>query len=140
MKRERLKIVLLATVAILAMAFLFVRSLDTTSNTYADKLVVQMPAPNAIITSPLIVSGSARGPWYFEASFPVKLLDGAGNELAVTPATAQGEWMTEEFVPFTARLEFAAPATDTGTLVLQKDNPSGLPEYDDSFSIPVRFR
>ena len=31
------------------------------------------------------------------------------------------------------------PATSTGTLVLQKDNPSGLPEHADELRIPVRF-
>jgi len=27
--------------------------------------------------------------------------------------------------------------TDNGTLILEKDNPSGLPEHDDSLEIPV---
>jgi hypothetical protein len=26
-----------------------------------------------------------------------------------------------------------------GTLIMQKDNPSGLPEHDDAFEIPIRF-
>lgn len=99
------------------------------------------PLPGAIVTSPLHVTGEARGYWYFEASFPVHLLDAAGRELAVTPAQAQGEWMTRDFVPFAATLTFTAPDSgDTGTLVLQKDNASGLPEHDDERRIPVRFR
>jgi hypothetical protein len=48
--------------------------------------------------------------------------------------------MTEKFVSYKATLEFSAPATDTGTLVLEKDNPSGLPEHDDSLVVPVKFR
>ena len=47
--------------------------------------------------------------------------------------------MTADFVPFEAKLEFQKPATGTGTLTFQKDNPSGLPEHDDAFQIPVRF-
>jgi hypothetical protein len=101
---------------------------------------VAAPLANAVITSPLAISGEARGPWYFEASFPVELLDGAGRSIAVHYATAQGEWMTENMVPFTSSLSFTAPATDTGTLILKRDNPSGLPENDNEVRIPVRFR
>lgn len=98
------------------------------------------PLPGAIVASPLTVSGEARGRWYFEASFPVRLLDADGRELAVAPAQAQGEWMTPEFVPFETRLTFVAPAGGgAGTLVLEKDNASGLPEHADERRIPVRF-
>lgn len=105
-----------------------------------DNLIrVSTPAPNALVSSPLRIEGEARGTWYFEASFPVKLLDANGKQVAAHYATALGEWMTEDFVPFASTLEFAKPATATGTLVLQKDNPSGLPEHDDEIRIPVRF-
>ena len=102
-------------------------------------LGVTSPQPNAVVKSPLTVKGEARGNWYFEASFPVKLLDANGNQLAIIPAQAQGEWMTTNFVPFQGTLTFSTPTTATGTLVFEKDNPSGLPEHDDSYSIPVRF-
>ena len=100
---------------------------------------VSYPMPNQKVASPLKVSGKARGNWYFEASFPVKILDSNGKELGIVPAQAKGEWMTTEFVQFEATLTFEKPTTKTGTLVLQKDNPSGLPKYDDSISIPIRF-
>lgn len=102
-------------------------------------ILVDSPAPNAVVTSPLTVTGKARGTWYFEASFPVRLLDDEGNELAVTPAQAQGEWMTEDFVPFLVTLTFTTNAK-TGTIVLEKDNPSGLPENDASIAVPVKFQ
>jgi hypothetical protein len=95
--------------------------------------------PGATVSSPLTVTGEARGTWYFEASFPVRLFDGAGNEIAVKPAQAQGDWMTTEFVPLKVTLTFAKPSTAEGVLVLEKDNPSGLPERDDALRIPVRF-
>jgi len=47
--------------------------------------------------------------------------------------------MTEDFVNFTAELDFAIPDTPRGTLVLEKDNPSGLAENDDSLYIPIKF-
>lgn len=104
-----------------------------------DLIAVNTPTAEQVIESPFTVSGEARGNWYFEASFPVQLLDGNGKEIATTTAKAQGDWMTTEYVPFEAVLTFAKPTTDIGTLVLKKDNPSGLPANDDQLRIPVRF-
>lgn len=100
---------------------------------------VVSPVAGAIVTSPLRIEGEARGHWYFEASFPVLLEDTAGTVLAEGPIQAEGEWMTTEFVPFSGELSFEAPTTTTGVLVLKKDNPSGLPEYDDEIRIQVMF-
>ena len=91
-----------------------------------------------MITSPCVVAGEARGPWYFEASFPVKLVDEAGAVIATAPAQARGTWMTPEFVPFEATLTFTTSA-GAGTLILEKANASGLPEHADSVRVPVRF-
>ncbi len=102
-----------------------------------DLIRLDSPRPNQGIQSPLGISGEARGFWYFEADFPIRLLDEAGNEIAITIAQAQGDWMTEEFVPFKATLTFSAPPGTRGTLVLEKDNPSGLPENADALIVPV---
>lgn len=97
------------------------------------------PMPNSVVKSPLKVTGMARGTWYFEASFPVKLKDSTGEIVAIAPAQAQGEWMTEEFVPFEVILTFTNAAPGEGQLILEKDNPSGDPERDESLVIPVRI-
>ncbi len=104
-----------------------------------DLIRIEQPRPTQQVSSPLEIRGQARGSWFFEASFPVKLLDANGSTLASGIATAQGEWMTSEFVPFTATLTYSAPVGATGTLVLQKDNPSGLPEHDDQLIVPVKL-
>jgi len=98
---------------------------------------VDNPKPNQEIQSPFIVKGEARGYWFFEAVFPVKLLDENGNFIKQTLAQAQGEWMTEDFVPFEAILTFSVPKNQNGTLILKKDNPSGLPENDAEIRVPV---
>lgn len=100
---------------------------------------LRSPQADAVVTSPLVVSGEAVGHWYFEASFPVRLLDADGKQIAIAPAQAQGDWMVDGYVPFTTTLIFAVTTPGTGTLVLQKDNPSGLPEYDAEVRVPVRF-
>lgn len=106
----------------------------------SDLIVLYQPYANDILTSPLTMTGEARGTWYFEASFPVELQDVDGNVIAQGYAEAQSNWMTEDFVPFTATLTFTVPTGVTdGVLYLRKDNPSGLPANDDALYIPVQF-
>ena len=106
----------------------------------SDLIELRTPSPNAILQSPLTLEGRARGSWFFEASFPVYLVDADGDTIAVMPAQAEGDWMTEAFVPFKATLTFTPPASQTGTLILAKDNPSGLPEHAAELRVPIRFR
>lgn len=93
---------------------------------------------NQLVSSPLTITGEARK-WYFEASFPVELVDANGKRLAIGPAQAQGDWMTANFVPFKITLTFPTPTTQTGTLIFRNDNPSGLPENQEEYRVPVRF-
>ena len=111
----------------------------TAKETISDQIRVTKPQPNQLIESPLMIEGEARGTWFFEATFPVKLLDASGDVIATYFAQAQGEWMTEDFVLFKAQLIFEKPVTDTGVLILEKDNPSGLTENDANIEIPVSF-
>ena len=105
-----------------------------------DLIELRTPLPGAVLQSPLTLEGRARGSWFFEASFPVYLVDADGDTIAVMPAQAEGEWMTQAFVPFKATLTFTPPASQTGTLILAKDNPSGLPEHAAELRVPIRFR
>jgi len=104
-----------------------------------DMIEVTNPLENQVIESPLLITGRARGVWYFEASFPIELYDANGVLLGSKIGEAQSDWMTEEYVEFKSMLTFDTPTTETGTLVLKKDNPSGLPEHDKQLEIPVRF-
>jgi hypothetical protein len=105
-------------------------------------IVLSSPVPLSPITSPVTLKGMARGYWFFEASFPVTIVDWGGQIVGTGIATADGEWMTENFVPFTANIDFVVdPETPypRGTIILKKDNPSGDPERDDALEIPVTF-
>ncbi|MFA7252503.1 MAG: Gmad2 immunoglobulin-like domain-containing protein [Candidatus Paceibacterota bacterium] len=116
------------------------KNIPPNENPANDKIHLFTPTANTFIASPLIIKGEARGNWFFEASFPVFLTDWDGLIIAQGIAQAEGEWMTTEFVPFTATLNFAKPGYgSTGSLILKKDNPSGLPEHDDALEITVRF-
>lgn len=103
------------------------------------RIHVTSPTSGTKIKSPLSIRGEARGTWYFEASFPIKLIDENGEVIAQTHAEAQGEWMTENFVPFLATLTFPATSTGSGLLILERDNPSDLPQNAAEVQIPVSW-
>src|SRR3989344_3354109 len=110
-------------------------------NSSTNLIKVDLPFPGAVVGKEFSVIGQARGYWFFEASFSVQLLDKDDNVLATGIAQAQpdsetGEinWMTENFVPFKADLQVPLSYIGPATLVLHKDNPSGLPEHDASIS------
>ncbi len=104
----------------------------------ASEIIVNHPLANEVVKSPLIISGQAKGTWFFEASMPIKLEDVSGQLIASSYAQAQSDWMTDQLVPFKATLYFFTNAS-SGYLVISKDNPSGLPQNDASIKIPVNF-
>ncbi len=117
-----------------------VTELEPNVNQEENSINVLSPQPEEIIISPLEIKGLARGFWFFEASFPVRLQDSEGNVLASGTAEAQADWMTEDFVPFKVTLEFEEPLTQTGEIIFEKDNPSDLPENAGEFRLPVKFQ
>jgi len=120
---------------------LFTEEVENTPDDKSNLIRVSSPRPSEEIASPLVIIGEARGTWFFEASFPVVLVDWDGLIIAEGHAEAQSNWMTEDFVPFQATLIFKAPIyKNYGTLILRKDNPSGLPEHDNAIEVPVLFR
>lgn len=109
----------------------------TYTNSSVEMITVDSPLPGATVLKDFVVTGKARGTWFFEASFPIQVLSKDGNVLAQGIAEAQSDWMTTNFVPFKATIKIPESYTGTATLVLKKDNPSGLPEHDASISFPI---
>lgn len=112
----------------------------------ADLIRVSLPFPEAVVGKKFSVIGEARGFWFFEASFPVVVVDQNGATLAAgtakaepDPKTGELNWMTENFVPFRADLKIPESYIGPATLILKKDNPSGLPENDAFISIPINI-
>ena len=107
-------------------------------------VVVTTPSAGGLISSPVAITGSVTGGgWFFEAVFPVKVLDGDGTVLGQGQAQATGtpgDWMSTGTVPFAANIAFSAPKYATGTILFEKDNPSGLPQNAGELRLPVRFR
>lgn len=106
-------------------------------NATADNIKVMSPTPGSVTGKPITIMGEARGGWYFEASFPIEVRNGAGAVIATGIAQAQGEWMTNNFVPFVATIQIPANYIGEAVLVLMNDNPSGMPENARSVSFPI---
>lgn len=100
---------------------------------------VYTPVSGESVDSPLLVFGKVPGNWSFEGDFPLKLIGDDNTVLAEMPAMLLDDWMTSDLVPFWAEIPFTAGSAEGVTLVLVKDNPSGLAENDDRVTIPLKL-
>ena len=103
---------------------------------------VTAPQPGVTVGSPIELSGQARGTWFFEATAPLVVTNWDGLIIGEGYITADDDWMTEEYVPFSGSIDYSLPADSysaTGTIIFQRANPSGLPENDDAFEIRVQL-
>lgn len=104
------------------------------------RVIVSSPAKNTTVGSRFEVKGEAPGNWFFEASFPIQVRDNDGNVIARTHASALGDWMTTDQVSFSSTINIEGGYTGPATLILMRDNPSGLPEHDDALEIPISIQ
>lgn len=109
---------------------------------------VTSPKANEEISSPLKITGSinprgeAVSGWGgFEGQVgTVKLLDSNGNQLGQTAIlVAITDWMQPNVI-FEATLNFISPTAQSGTLVFYNENPSGLPDKDKEFVLPIKLK
>lgn len=138
MKKQIWLVIILAIIIVILAGALLLWPKQNTPQV-EDDVIVFSPKPGDKLQSPLVVEGKARGTWFFEASFPIKIIDEQGNILGTSFVQAQSDWMTEDFVPFKGEITFASRGEGKGFLVLQKDNPSGLPQNDKEIKIPVNL-
>jgi hypothetical protein len=84
---------------------------------------VAAPTVGARVQSPLTVSGVAPGDWYFEAVFPLQLMDADGKVVAEAPARAQTDWTAPGDKAFTGELSFDVRVETPAVVILQEDMP-----------------
>jgi hypothetical protein len=110
----------------------------STSSAPLDKsVVVTSPTPNETVAQSFTVAGTAPGAWFSEATFPIQVRDNDDNLVGNVGASAQGDWETAGPVTFTAAMNIDPSFHGPANLILLKDNPSGLPQNDDSVTIPI---
>lgn len=108
------------------------------TTTAGGQITIDNLAQNQTVHLPLTVTGVVAG-WFFEGSFPVFMKDSNGNQIGVGLASSSQDWMTSNPIPFSVTLP-AVNYTGPGTLVFTKDNPSGEPQFDDSYTVNIVFQ
>jgi len=101
---------------------------------------IDVPEMGESVASAISVSGQAKGQWFFEASAPVTVTNWNGLIIGEGFIEAEGDWMTEEFVPFNGEIVYLQEPDSysaTGTVIFMRANPSGLPENDAAVEITV---
>jgi len=104
-------------------------------------LKITFPTPNAEVSSPLAILGTANGDGWngFEGQVGiVDLLDSNGKGLGYAILTATTDWMQPQ-VSFETTLNFNVDNSGPGTLVFHNENASGDPAMDRIFSMPVNI-
>jgi hypothetical protein len=91
--------------------------------TALDVATVDAPVAGARVTSPLAITGTAPGNWYFENQFPVQLVGADGAIIAEAPAHPRVSWTDPGDKVFDATLTFSVTTDTPATLVLQEDMP-----------------
>ncbi|MGD8373659.1 MAG: Gmad2 immunoglobulin-like domain-containing protein [Candidatus Woesebacteria bacterium] len=102
-----------------------------------EQVLVYNPSNNDIIDSPVTVIGQIPGNWADEGDFVISVKDSDGNNIGESIVKIDGDWMTTDLVPFSTILPFSG--SGAGTLVLKKDNPSGLSENDDQVILNIEL-
>jgi len=104
------------------------------------KISAPVPGKSFFVPGDIMISGEAKGSWFFEGTFPVQLKDTQGKVISTGQARAIGDWMTTDFVSFTAQLDARSVKEPMSAIVIfSKDNPSGLPQNDVSVELPIQL-
>ncbi len=105
-----------------------------------DLIEITAPQKGTLITSPVKITGQARGIWYFEALFPVEIYDRYGKILGNGYAQAQSNWETDNFVQFVGYITFAQPEFPRSVGYIRfKSNNSGSAMGGKYVDLPVKF-
>ncbi|MHB8913728.1 MAG: hypothetical protein ACYC4I_01825 [Minisyncoccota bacterium] len=99
---------------------------------------VSSPLPGATVdTKNIVITGKAPGSWYVDAQFPVDFyVPGDMGPIGTFQAQAQGDWKTNNLVPFTANF-YIGGITGPAELILYEANPSNNPGRDASITVPI---
>ena len=103
----------------------------------SESVQVQTPGAGATVENTFTIAGSAPNSWYSEAVFPIQVRDVSDNVIGRGQGHAQSDWTIPGAVVFTSSITLDGIYKGAATLILMRDNPSGLPQNDDSVTIPI---
>jgi len=148
MKKNILIVAILGIIVVL-IGFLFWPNSEPANNnqpqnppTGGEGIQINSPKGNEEISSPFKIIGVVNGNGWggFEGQVgTVKLLDNNGNQLGATILTAITDWM-QPVINFETYLQFLSDKDQDGKLVFLNENPSGLPDKNKEFILPVKIK
>jgi len=116
-------------------------TIDANQNSTDTPIFVSYPIDNETVTSPIHITGTVTGNWFFEGSFPIELVNSDGDIIGTTTAHTSGDWATTSDIDFSADISYPqATTTDRAFLLLSNDNPSGDPFHLQEKFIPLMLR
>jgi hypothetical protein len=107
-----------------------------TSKNIAD-LVSFSITPGQKVSGQMMVTGTLKNTYFFEASTPVKVLDVNKKVLVAYGAHATTDWMTAGPVDFTATIDFSTLTKGPAYIAIENDNPGGEPAHLKQILIPI---
>jgi hypothetical protein len=97
---------------------------NANTNAYGTGIRGLSPVSGAVVpATTLIITGQAQG-YAFEGSFPIQIYNNQGILIATTHTDTVSDWMTAEYVPFSATLNLSG-MQGLVKIVLMEDDPSG---------------
>ena len=144
MRKSILILIAMAVVIVALTALLFLPKKNNQTEVQEEPVAgikINSPKPNELIFSPLKIEGYVNGGGWigFEAQVgTVRLLDSKGNELAFGILQAKEEWMKTK-IDFETVLSFVSLEEKNGSLVFYNENPSGDPERNKTFTMPLKL-
>lgn len=108
-------------------------------NDAKDIIIIDSPKPYQKVQIPIFVKGKARGNFFFEGTFPIRIEDENGNLITTGNIMTKENWMSEDFVSFETYFNFDKKDLKRGFIIFEKANPSGLKENKFEIKIPVYF-
>lgn len=136
-------VVIIIAIAIATISFILLRPEESEKLPSDIEIGIEvfLPKLNEEIFTPLEIKGTINGNGWigFEGQVgAVKLLNSEGDKIAGGILKATTDWM-QESVRFEATLDFISLNIDTGVLVFNNENPSGLPQNNREFVLPVKI-
>jgi hypothetical protein len=101
-------------------------------------VVMISPKKGEEVSSPVKISGSVSGRWFFEGTIIGKVTNSEGEVLGQGPLMANGDWMTESNVSFEGIIPFGISNTKNGFIVIEADDPGGTGNIP-SYKMPIVF-
>lgn len=138
--------IILVVLALAILGFMFIKPKTTSpvenipapvvTGNVADLVSLSVTAGQNV-TGPIVLTGSVKNAYFFEANIVIKVMDAGMNTLLTTYGTATTDWMTVAPVSFTSNVNFTGLPSGPGFLVIENDNPSADPALLKQIFIPI---